>query len=56
MCIKANGHVRWLLIVDEFDDCIGKSKLSVGVSSCTGNSRTSNKGVISPENERKRIE
>jgi len=56
MRIKANSHVRWLLVVDEFDNCVGKSKLSVGISSCTGNSWTSDKCVISPENERKRIE
>ena len=32
-CIETNGHVRWFLVVDQFNDGIGKTKLRIGIFS-----------------------
>jgi hypothetical protein len=56
MGIKTHGHMGRLLIVEEINQGIGKSKLGIGVFALGSDARIANQGVISPENEGKGVQ
>jgi hypothetical protein len=52
MRIKTNRHVRWLLVIDEFNKRIGKTKLGIGIFTFGCNPWVTDKRIIGAKNKR----
>jgi len=56
VCIETYGHVCGILVLDQLQDRIGKTKLGVGVASFAGDTRVAYECVVSTENKGEGIE
>ena len=56
MGIETYRHMGGLLVVEEFDQCIGESELCIGIPSLAGNAWIADQGIIGTKYQRKGIE
>ncbi len=56
VCIETYGHVCGILVLDQLQDRIGKTKLGVGVASLAGDTRIAYECIVSTKNKGEGIE